>query len=143
MGCRPYIDPVVVAQLKQIRREYFVEWNRLLNNWEVWGRTHLGKKYMILRVRNNDGSYRPVDSRTISYIRWLQWLNQSPEVYVREMRKMLSDEEKHQESLERKEYNYMLGIGEALYRPYQMLAREMGWSSGKAKIPTVQGADFK
>ncbi len=142
MGCRPHLDPMFVKELKQIRREYFVKWNRILNNWEIWGRTPFGRQYMIMRVRNGNGSYRTLDRRTIQYMRWLKWLNQSPDVYNREINNMLNTEEQREESLQRQEANNMRGIADSLYRPYQMLAREMGWVSGKAKIPTVQGVRF-
>lgn len=143
MGCRPHLDPMIEAKLKQIRREYFVKWNSNLDNWEIWGRTPMGKYYQIMRVKNNDGSYRPLDARTMNHMRFLRWMNQSPEVFRRETRKLLDEEEQRKVSKENTEYNNVLGIGESLYRPYQMFARDMGWSSGKSKIPTVQGTDFK
>jgi hypothetical protein len=142
MGCRPHLDPMIQAKVRLVHREYYVKWNHKLDNWEIWGRTPFGKHYMVHRINRIKGEYTPIDGRAINHLRCIKWINQSPEVYVREMRKMLANEEEGKESLKRGHENTIRAIGEDLYRPYQMLAREMGWSSGKAKIPTVQGMDF-
>jgi hypothetical protein len=142
MGCRPHLDPMIQAKVRLVHREYYVKWNHNINNWEIWGRTPFGKHYMVHRVCGKYGNYIPIDERTISHLRWIKWINQSPEVYVREMRKMLNDEEQGNQRTQQGHENNLKAIGEELYRPYWMLAREMGWSSGKAKIPTIQGMDF-
>lgn len=91
---------------------------------------------MIAPVVNDDNSFRPIDARIFSHMRKMLWINRD---IVRRMRAKAMEEYYTDQKRDRDEEDLMLDIGKELYRPAQMLEREVGISHGKSKIPYSYG----
>ena len=75
-------DRAIVAQLKELDKSLFIKWNAKKERWEVWDikpdAVYSGDfcggslfhvrdlPYHVMTVQNQDGSYRPLDGRTVS-----------------------------------------------------------------------------
>ncbi len=58
-------DPMFVRKLKEIDNAFYPRWCWLRERWEIWYHKDLRPNVLALVVQNDDGSYRPLDQRTI------------------------------------------------------------------------------
>ena len=143
MSCAPGIPYDIERKIHAIHRSWRVKWNPKIDHWEIWGRTPSGMHYIIDRLQYKNGSYMPLDMRIVKTLERAMWLQKDPARWKRYMHKDDDRMEARQQRFERDEEDFNLQVGKDAYRPMQMLAREMGYDSGKTKIPTIQGADLK
>lgn len=84
MGLR-YTNPhESERKLKQIDRRLYTRWHDNWENLAVWYRPEGRAPYMIMRVCNDDNSFRPVDQRTYDHIRYLFWINRHIMQFMRD-----------------------------------------------------------
>jgi hypothetical protein len=142
MSCAPMIPYGMERAIRKIHPSWRIKWNAKVDRWEIWGRTPYGKEYIVMIVQNNDGSYRNLDARTVLSLKRAMWLQYDP----RKWKDFLMDEWNADEYARLRkdaaEEDAHLQIAKEAYRPFQMMARDMGFDSGKVKIPTIQGADI-
>lgn len=72
-GAKPSLPVNFIRQLNQINTQLEVHWEKKLDKWSIWGRNKHGMPYMALLIKNDDGSYRPPDGRTLAQIRYNMW----------------------------------------------------------------------
>lgn len=57
-----------------VNRGLFVVWNSGLERFQVFHKDpRVGITRIVLTVENDDGSYRPLDNRTIEYLKMVDW----------------------------------------------------------------------
>ena len=139
MGCAPVLNGQIVREIKKINPLFYVQWNHFKGIWEIWGRTPLGQKYLLMGIKNKDGSYRPIDNRTYSWLRYLMWYNNDIKY---NLQKTIDDDETLRERNDERDKYFHFCMGEELYRPMWRFMRETGQVAGKTKIPVIQGMDF-
>lgn len=143
MSCAPGIPSHISKAIKDIHRSWRIQWNPKIDRWEIWGRTPLGQHYMVDRLQYKNGAYRPLDRRIINQLRWAMWIQKDPARWRRYLHADDARMEAREQRIEKDENDLSLQVGKDMYRPMQMLARHLGYDSGKTKIPTIQGADIK
>lgn len=109
----PSIPKEFLVELKKVHPNLRAEWTPGLDRWVIWFRGSTGEDYRIWEVKNEDGSYRPLDQRTIDLLYRADMSRQikDPKYQVKEMlerRKQYIDEQKAKNR------------EEALYRSRQM-----------------------
>lgn len=67
MSCAPSYDKTVERDLKRYDSALEIRWNGRIDCWELWrkGKTNYS---LVVQVKNDDSSYRPVDRRLFSFI---------------------------------------------------------------------------
>lgn len=65
----PSVDAGFLKDLKTISRKLFIKWETGLDRWVIWYHGDDGADYRIWEVCNEDGSYRPLDGRTLDLLR--------------------------------------------------------------------------
>lgn len=142
MGCRPQLDINVVKRLKQINPRLSTQWNIKRNRWDILftpcGRT----PYILMSVGDWSGRYRPIDNRDFNHLRWLFWIHNNHGGLKHYLARQLDIDEENEEKVERAIEDKFRQISKEARRPIQMLGRQLGVLSGKAKIPTIQGANI-
>ena len=48
--------------------DLYFQWSRQEERWQVWCKPDNGPKYRVHTIQNDDGSYRPIDNRTLATI---------------------------------------------------------------------------
>ena len=142
MGCAPSIPYDIDRAIRKIHRSWFTKWNTKINRWEIWGRTPLGMYYMVDRVQERNGAFRPLDARIVKSLQRAMWLQYDPKKWRQHMNDDDDRQAAAQARIDRAEEDFNLQVGKDAYRPMQMMARDLGFDSGKNKIPTIQGADI-
>ncbi len=66
---QPYLDQVYRSKLSQLNSHLSFRWNGQFGLWEIWFDNKAREPYIVLKVTNFDGSYRPVDGRVFNDIR--------------------------------------------------------------------------
>lgn len=61
-------DPMFMRQLKDIDSAFYPRWCWLREHWEIWYRRAHRPTVLAMVVQNEDGSYRPLDQRTIEKV---------------------------------------------------------------------------
>jgi hypothetical protein len=135
----PLADPKAVKRLKELNIHFEPEWDKRRNRWNIMHRV-LGKRpYIVMTVKNNDGSYRPIDNRTYSHLRFLLWINNGNIVeYMR--RQIYEENERRYRNLREADENNR-EIGKDIQPMVRDLVRA-GNSSHSGKPPISQGADI-
>jgi hypothetical protein len=134
----PSIRPEMLRKLREVHNCFTPKWNRVKERWEIWFVASFRKPYLLMAVTNDDGSYRPIDSRTINHLRFIKWASH-PDRIIRLMKKDIQDEWYRGNKREEDDLDMHTQAGKELYHPFQMLMRDLGLWSGKSKIPVVQG----
>lgn len=62
-------DSTFVRELKEISPDLSVVWTPVLNRWVIWYQSSDGTKHRIHEVKNPDGSFRPLDNRTLTMLK--------------------------------------------------------------------------
>lgn len=65
----PSVDASFLKEMKTISRKLFIQWETGLDRWVIWYHGDDGVDYRIWEVKNEDGSYRPLDNRTLDLLR--------------------------------------------------------------------------
>lgn len=118
------IDPYFVAKFN-VKRQLFEIWRELPNH----------KPDLLMIVKNNDGSFRPIDNRTYSHLRYVVWFNQDT---MRNLRKAIWDDTLRKRAAREAEDQFYFDRALEDRRVMQMASRELGYTSGKSRIPTIQ-----
>jgi hypothetical protein len=98
--------------------------------------------YMVDRVQERNGAFRPLDARIVKSLQRAMWLQYDPKKWRQHMNDDDDRQAAAQARIDRAEEDFNLQVGKDAYRPMQMMARDLGFDSGKNKIPTIQGADI-
>lgn len=61
-------DETFIERLEGLDSRLFAQWNNKLCRWDIM-RKNAGKVFHIMRVQNDNGSYRPLDARTITKLK--------------------------------------------------------------------------
>ena len=61
-------DPNFVRRLKEISSALSVVWTPVLERWVIWYQSSDGANHRIHEVKNPDGSFRPLDERTLTML---------------------------------------------------------------------------
>lgn len=136
MGCAPHLDINIQKKLRLINPHFYAEWDIKRNKWRIMAKIAGHNPKFVTTVRDERNKYIPIDERTYSRLRKILWYNRKLREYVFEL---LNTEEKMKKANNEKEYDNYKQIALAIRRPVQMLARELGIVSGKAKIPYAPG----
>jgi len=140
IGIIPSIPDGFKRRLREIKQSYGVRFNRKVGHWEITDKTKYGREYVLTSVCNDNGTYRPLCGGLIDEIKRILWKNT-------QLRKMLLEGieqgKRNEASRERQFSDDSYQLGKDLYRPMQMMARDLGYDSGKSRIPTIQGADLR
>lgn len=136
MGAGPRLNPDVKRRLREIDPHLNAEWDTKRDRWNIMYEPLGRPPYIILSVKNEDGSYRPIDGRTYQAIR--ESIAFSNDL-IRNMRDMLEQDRMGQIRLDEKEKQRYREIAYEFRRPIQMLGRELGVLPGKARIPYSPG----
>jgi DNA-binding transcriptional MerR regulator len=71
------LDPVpcktFVKDLRRLDPLLELEWDRVLELWCIYYNAPDGNRFKLIEVKNEDGSYRPLDERTINLIKMCDW----------------------------------------------------------------------
>ena len=110
-------DEVFVKELKEIDEALDVGWNQNLNRWQVVrddrrfrymghyeGKPLLhswSKKYLIFTVKNEDGSYRPLDIRVIDKLHEIDTYNKERTSVM--MARLEEEEERYKKNQARRQ----------------------------------------
>jgi len=132
MGCALLPDSSVCRKLKEINPHFFPEWDRKRNRWKIMSQAVGHPPKFVTLIRGNKGEYIPIDERTYLRLRKILWYNRKLNEYVHDL---LKAEKRMNESKDKSEYDKYKEIAKELRRPVQMLSRQLGITSGKAKIP--------
>lgn len=99
-------DPTFVRELKKIASGLSVEWCHPLKRFVIWYKNDQGERHRILEVKNPDGSFRPLDKRTLDTLRRCDMSRQanSPAYYFSEQYRIMKEEKekarrKHREQM--------------------------------------------
>jgi hypothetical protein len=66
----PVVDKKFIRELCLIASELEVEWDNDLERFVIYYKSPRdGQRHKILEVKNNDGSFRPLDGRTLELLR--------------------------------------------------------------------------
>ena len=132
------IDPYLVAKFN-VKRQIFEIWRELPNHpphllMDVRNR-FWSKEFGAWVFNKHDMSFAPIDNRTFSTLRYIVWYNQD---IRRNLRKSVDADNERKALAEQREHNEYYYRGLQDYRVFQMASRELGYTSGKAKISTIQ-----
>ena len=76
--CDPVLPWYLHKKLHDINPDMYFKWNRIQQHWEVWhDRRPFREPYCMMRVANDDDSYRPVDDRVFRQIRYNIWFSKN------------------------------------------------------------------
>lgn len=59
-----------VRELKNIDKDLDVKWNKKIQRFMVHHKDRRGKVYPVMRVQYKDGSYKPLDKRTVDAMKY-------------------------------------------------------------------------
>lgn len=71
----------VVDAVRRLGLNLYVVFNAYIGRYEVWGRDVNNKPYMVMRVQNEDGSFRPLDRRVVETL----WRHRDIDKVIREL----------------------------------------------------------
>lgn len=128
MSCRPIPPAHIIRAIRNLDWRLDIRWIMTLNNWTVWYRPAGRAPYMLMRVQNDDHTYRPLDRRTVNHLRYLLWFNRNP---VRSMYEQHTAEEYAHEKREAAYEDDAYRMGLEMYPAVDALARQSGhaWSA--------------
>jgi hypothetical protein len=75
---RPIAPAHILHEIRGLDSHFDVRWNRVRQNWEVFYKSNCRAPFYVMRVQNDDHSYRPLDRRTVNHLRWILWANRNP-----------------------------------------------------------------
>lgn len=129
----------VARRLREIDPYFVAKFNDKRQLFEIWRELPNHPPNLLMTVKNDDGSFRPVDNRTYRHLRWVVWFNQDTR---RNMKKLAWEDvlKKRKAREDEDDFYYHKALEDR--RVIQMASRELGYTSGKSKIPTVQGVDI-
>lgn len=130
----------VARRLREIDPYFVAKFNTKRQLFEIWRELPNHPPNLLMSVKNDDGSFRPIDQRTYAHLRWVVWFNQDTR---RNLRKLAWDEvlKKRKASENEDDFYYNRALEDR--RVMQMASRELGYTSGKPRIPTIQaGVDI-
>lgn len=111
----PAVSRAFLEELKSISSRLFIKWEYGLDRWVIWYHGRDGQDYRIWEVVNEDGSYRPLDDRTLNLMRMADMSKQvgdpayiASEQYCK--RKQYIEEQKENSRLEAKYRGRQLGM---------------------------------
>lgn len=111
-------DWAIVKELKRIDPRLRVDWNRAKERWVIYETGYVtGRDHIVMRVEEDDGSYRSLDQRVtkeLEYIKWLSRLNTA-----NWMRRFEEEEQKLEEEKEKSFTEAIHNIGD--YYALQLL----------------------
>lgn len=110
----PSIESGFLDKLRNVSPRLYTKWERGLDRWVIWYKGKDGQDYRIWEVKNEDGSYRPLDDRTIELMQRADMSKQvgDPAYIASEQyrkRKQYIEEAKEQSRLEAKYRGRQLG----------------------------------
>lgn len=69
MGCAPALNKTEKERILKYDRLLEFRWNSQLDRWELWRKgTTTQKSSILLRLQNQDGSFRTLDGRLLGYL---------------------------------------------------------------------------
>ncbi len=66
----------IVNELKSIDKDLDAKWNKKAHRFMVHHKDRRGKVYPVMRVQYKDGSFKPLDRRTVDALRYSNRLRQ-------------------------------------------------------------------
>lgn len=128
------VSEAFIKDMKLIDYNLRVVFNRLSRRWEVY-RYSKGAYHWILEVQNDDGSYRPLDQRTIKKLREMDiiccWGS------VANYERHLDEKQKKWQDNKQREYDYELKCDLRDDRKLWQMAAE-NFRSGIINNPPIQ-----
>ncbi len=123
----------VNARLKDIEPNIYAEWNTPRKQWFIKYKYSTKPTMIIYRVPKG----QDIDGRVFLDLKEMMYHNRND--MKRLFSRLFNEDERRQAKIEAEEENLAYEYAKEMRRPMQMMARETGVVSGKAKIPTVQG----
>jgi hypothetical protein len=77
-------------QLREYDPDLELNWDHVHGVWSIWVRLSANERHHVMNVINDDGSYRPLDGRTMAILRANRFFAQHPEKLEK---KLLTQEE--------------------------------------------------
>lgn len=136
MVCAPLLNSVIKRKLREINPHFYAEWDRKRSRWNIMSKLAGHKSFFVCSVRDEYGKYIPIDGRTYRKLRKQLWYNRKLGEYVWDL---MYAEERMNAAKDVEEYNLYKDMAKEMRRPVQMLSRELGLTSGKAKLPYSPG----
>jgi len=86
----PILDQDFVKRLhKEVDKSLDVEWCPTQKRWVIYYNNTFGERIIITVIRNEDDSYRPLDTRTIELLqKWSKTVNDPKYIFSEQYRKM-------------------------------------------------------
>ena len=136
MSIRPIAPAHIVRAITKLDPHFRVEWSHRRNNWTVMYHPSGRAPYMVMRVQEDNGAYRPLDARTVTHLRYLLWANRNPVKALAE--RIALDEAAHIRNLAREEDNaYQMGLD--MYPAVDAFRRATGQAWSAKPRPHVAG----
>lgn len=89
MDLSPVPDIEFAKRLAMFDKDLVIAWDRSQKVWQIWRRDpYTAKVEFIISVVNEDGSYRPLDDRTLAILKMNRFYAENPEIAL----KVLVDE---------------------------------------------------
>lgn len=88
-------DPDFVNKLYRLDRDLVLCFDREMGRWQIWRKdADSGRLEFIINVINDDGSYRPLDDRTINILKMNRFYAENPDLLIKTM---IDDENERRE----------------------------------------------
>jgi len=139
MPIDPIPSPDAVKRIKQYYPRAYPKWNRRYNRWDIVDKHMDGFDIILMAVRNDDGSYRPLDNRTYSQLRFMRWFNNKPHRMKRMLWDMVQDDQAKEIKAQKDQKNTIRDMAQEIAPLLRQMARDSGFSAYSKPVPYGRG----
>ena len=139
MAISPIPRPDDVLRVKKYYPRAYPKWNERWERWDIVDKHVDGFEIILMAVRNDDGSFRPLDARTFDQLRFMRWFNNKPKRMKQMMWDMCDKGEADEAKAIADNNNEIKDIGREIAPLLRQMARDSGWSAYGKPVPYGRG----
>lgn len=139
MAIAPIPRPDDVRRIKRHYPRAYPKWNRARHRWDIVDKHPHGYEIVLMAVQNDDGSYRPLDSRTFDQLRFMRWFNNKPHRMKCMLWDMVMQGFDEEEKAQRDHENKIRDMAHEVAPLLRQMARDTGYSSYSKPVPFNRG----
>ena len=139
MSIDPIPRPDDIRRIKQYYPRAYPRWNRRYGRWDVVDKHVHGFETTLMAVRNDDGTYRQLDNRTFSQLRFMRWFNSKPHRMKCMLWDMVREEEEDEIKVQKEHKNTIRDIASEISPLLRQMARDSGYSAYSKPVPYGRG----
>lgn len=132
-------NPDFTRRVKQYYPNAFPKWNRRFKRWDIVDKHPHGYEFILMAVRNDDDTYRPLDSRTIKQLRFMRWFNNKPHRMKLMLWDAVQDDFVKKEKADREHENTIRDIAKEIAPLLRKMQRDTAYSAYSKPVPFNQG----